>query len=116
MPERDILVPPITRAQLQATPDATVFRIGHFTVLLKLNDAFWLTDSVFAEGATPFQWLGLKRFHQPPIKDLILSDDHPGPPRPQRQPAPSCYTELFFIPLGVGDRLVAWGVPASKVQ
>ena len=124
VPEGDIPVLPITRAQLLAAPDATIFRIGHSTVLLKLNGAFWLTDPVFAERASPFQWLGPKRFHQPPIsiedlppiKGVILSHDHYDHLDENAILRLAAKTEFFLTPLGVGDRLIAWGVPASKVQ
>lgn len=53
-------------------------------MLLKLHDKFWITDPVFAERASPVQWAGPKRFHQPPIsleqlppiEAVILSHDH----------------------------------------
>lgn len=124
VPEGDIPVQPITRAQLLAAPDATVFRMGHSTVLLKLNGAFWLTDPVFAERASPFQWLGPKRFHQPPIsiedlppiKGVILSHDHYDHLDEDAILRLAAKTEFFLTPLGVGDRLIAWGIDAAKVQ
>jgi L-ascorbate metabolism protein UlaG (beta-lactamase superfamily) len=124
VPEGDIPVLPITRAQLQAAPDATVFRLGHSTVLLKLGGAFWLTDPVFAERASPFQWLGPKRFHQPPIsiedlppiKGVILSHDHYDHLDQDAILRLAAKTEFFLTPLGVGDRLIDWGITASKVQ
>ena len=57
----------LTRAQLLAAPDRSLFRLGHSTVLLKLRGEFWLTDPVFSERASPVQWAGPKRFHAPPI-------------------------------------------------
>ncbi|MFH7572316.1 MBL fold metallo-hydrolase, partial [Pseudomonas syringae group genomosp. 7] len=61
-----------------------VYRLGQSTVLLKLRDQFWVTDPVFAERASPVQWAGPQRFHQPPIsleelppiKAVILSHNH----------------------------------------
>ena len=124
VPEGDIPVQPITRAQLLAAPDATVFRMGHSTVLLKLNGAFWLTDPVFSDRASPFQWLGPKRFHQPPIsiedlppiKGVIMSHDHYDHLDEDAIRRLAAKTEHFLTPLGVGDRLVAWGVDPAKVQ
>lgn len=124
VPEGDIPVLPITRAQLLAAPDATVFRLGHSTVLLKLNGAFWLTDPVFAERASPFQWLGPKRFHQPPIsiedlpplKAVILSHDHYDHLDQDAILRLSAKTEFFLTPLGVGDRLIDWGINSAKVR
>jgi hypothetical protein len=76
----------LTRAQLDAAPDRSLYRLGHSTMLLKLRDKFWLTDPVFAERASPFRNLGPKRFHAPPIaladlpplRGVILSQDQHG--------------------------------------
>lgn len=38
----------LTREQLLAAPDHSVFRLGHSTVLLKMRGKFWVTDPVFA--------------------------------------------------------------------
>ncbi len=124
VPVGDIPVQPITRKQLLAAPDATVFRLGHSTLLLKLRGEFWLTDPVFSERASPFQWLGPKRFHQspisiedlPPIKGVILSHDHYDHLDYDAILQLAAKTEHFLTPLGVGDRLIAWGVDVAKVQ
>lgn len=124
VPEGDIPVQPITRAQLLAAADGTVFRMGHSTVLMKLNGAFWLTDPVFSDRASPFQWLGPKRFHQPPIsiedlppiKGIILSHDHYDHLDEDAIRRLAAKTEVFLTPLGVGDRMIAWGVDPAKVQ
>ena len=66
-PAEPIPVRPLTRLELEAAADHSVYRLGHSTMLLKLNGKFWLTDPVYAERASPFQWAGPKRFHAPPI-------------------------------------------------
>ncbi|NYZ63038.1 hypothetical protein H0E82_09735 [Luteimonas sp. SJ-16] len=79
-----IPVVPLTRAELDAAPDRSLYRLGHCTVLMKLRGGFWITDPVFAERASPVQWAGPKRFHAPPIaladlpplRGVILSHDH----------------------------------------
>jgi L-ascorbate metabolism protein UlaG (beta-lactamase superfamily) len=105
-------------------PDRSLFRLGHSTVLLKLNGHFWLTDPVFSERASPVQWAGPQRFHQPPIsidelppiKGVILSHDHYDHLDHAAVLKLAAKTEHFITPLGVGDRLISWGVPAAKVQ
>ena len=67
MPDRAIPVQVMTREGLIAAPDNSVWRLGHSTLLLKLQGTFWLTDPVFSERASPVQWFGPKRWHQPPI-------------------------------------------------
>ncbi|WP_249441569.1 MBL fold metallo-hydrolase, partial [Acinetobacter baumannii] len=69
---------------LLSSPDRSLFRLGHATILLNLLNEFWLTDPVFSEFALPFNLIGPKRVHQPPIssanlppiKGVILSHNH----------------------------------------
>ncbi len=124
VPRAPIPVQRLTAAALTAAPDASVFRLGHSTLLLKLNGAFWLTDPVFCERASPVQWAGPKRFHPPPIaldelppiQGVLLSHDHYDHLDPVAIQRLAPTVEVFFTPLGVGDRLIAWGVDPSKVR
>lgn len=124
VPSQPIPVLAITQQQLLDAPDRSLFRLGHSTVLLKLNGQFWLTDPVFSERASPVQWAGPQRFHQPPIsiedlppiKGVILSHDHYDHLDFDAVKKLAAKTDHFITPLGVGDRLIAWGIPASKVQ
>jgi L-ascorbate metabolism protein UlaG (beta-lactamase superfamily) len=123
-PAGDIPVLPLSRQQLLAAPNNSVFRLGHSTVLLKLRNQFFLTDPVFAERASPVQWAGPQRFHQPPIsladlppiKAVILSHNHYDHLDHMAIKALIDKTEHFLAPIGVGDTLIEWGVPAAKVQ
>ncbi|HEX5343975.1 MAG TPA: MBL fold metallo-hydrolase [Duganella sp.] len=124
VPSLPIPVHAITQQQLMDAPDRSLFRLGHSTVLLKLNGHFWLTDPVFSERASPVQWAGPQRFHAPPIsieelppiKGIILSHDHYDHLDRAAVMALAGKTEHFITPTGVGDRLIAWGIPAGKVQ
>ncbi|MET0267612.1 MAG: MBL fold metallo-hydrolase [Duganella sp.] len=124
VPRSAIPVHAMTQQQLLAAPDRTLFRLGHSTVLLKLHGGFWLTDPVFSERASPVQWAGPQRFHAPPIsidalpplKGIILSHDHYDHLDHAAVMQLASKTEHFITPLGVGDRLIAWGIPAHKVQ
>jgi L-ascorbate metabolism protein UlaG (beta-lactamase superfamily) len=117
-------VTPLTRAQLEAAPDRSLFRLGHSTMLLKLRGGFWITDPVFAERASPVQWMGPRRFHAPPIalqdlpplRGVILSHDHYDHLDRDTVVQLAQRTDVFLAPLGVGDRLVAWGVNPRKVR
>ncbi|MEH6490567.1 MBL fold metallo-hydrolase [Halopseudomonas sp.] len=124
VPKRPIPVQPLTRDDLLAAPDNSVWRLGHSSLVFKLNGEFWLTDPVFSERASPVQWFGPKRFHAPPIsidelppiKVVVLSHnhydhlDHAAICRLQHK------VERFITPLGVGATLVRWGVPPGKVR
>ncbi|NYH16370.1 hypothetical protein GGD41_003598 [Paraburkholderia bryophila] len=58
VPTGALPVDTLTRAQIDAAPDRSLYRLGHSTLLLKLRGQFWLTDPVFAERASPFRRLG----------------------------------------------------------
>lgn len=124
VPVGSIPVFELSRAQLEAAPDNTLYRLGHSTLLLKMQGVFWLTDPVFSERASPVQWAGPKRFHDapisiaelPPIKGVILSHDHYDHLDQAAILALTEKVEHFVTPTGVGDHLIAWGIPAEKVH
>ncbi|ALN94207.1 beta-lactamase superfamily domain protein [Lysobacter gummosus] len=114
----------LTPEQLAQAPDHSLFRLGHSTMLIKLRGGWWITDPVFAERASPVQWIGPKRFHAPPIaladlprlRGVILSHDHFDHLDYDTVLQLAKTAEVFLTPLGVGDRLIAWGVDADKVR
>ena len=124
VPRAPIPVQRLDAAGLAAAPDASLFRLGHSTLLMKLAGEFWLTDPVFSERASPVQWAGPKRFHAPPIsiaelppiKGVILSHDHSDHLDSAAVLELAPKVDMFISPLGVGDRLIAWGIPAAKVR
>lgn len=117
-------VQPLTLEQLQSAADQTLYRLGHSTVLLKLQGRFFMTDPVFSDRASPFSFAGPRRFHAPPLalEDLpeleavILSHDHYDHLDEATIKALAPKVRHFLTPLGVGQRLIDWGVPADKVQ
>jgi L-ascorbate metabolism protein UlaG (beta-lactamase superfamily) len=114
----------VTPDDLASAPDNSLWRLGHSTVLLKVRGHFFLTDPVFSERASPVQWAGPKRFHAPPIildelppiKAVLLSHDHYDHLDHATILHLAARVGVFLTPLGVGDRLIAWGVPAHKVR
>ncbi|WP_342316667.1 MBL fold metallo-hydrolase [Lysobacter sp. FW306-1B-D06B] len=124
VPAAALPVDGLTRAQLEAAPDRSLFRLGHSTMLIKLRGGFWITDPVFAERASPVQWAGPKRFHAPPIaledlpplRGVIISHDHYDHLDRETVLQLAQTTGVFLTPLGVGDRLIAWGVSPDQVR
>jgi L-ascorbate metabolism protein UlaG (beta-lactamase superfamily) len=123
-PHAPVPVHTLTRAELDAAPDRSLYRLGHSTILLKLRGHWWLTDPVFSERASPVQWAGPKRFHAPPIaidelppiRGVLLSHDHYDHLDHAAIQALAGKVEVFLAPLGVGDRLAEWGVPKDKIR
>ncbi len=126
VPVDPIPVRPITTAQLESLdPQANhVVRIGHSSHLLKLQGKFWLIDPVFGERASPFSFLGPKRFHAPPltleqlppIEGLILSHDHYDHLDVPTIEYLARRVQRYFVPLGVKKRLIEMGVPADRIE
>ena len=123
-PEAAPQVLPLTRTELDAAPDRSLFRLGHSTLLIKLRGGWWITDPVFAERASPVQWAGPKRFHAPPIaledlpplRGVLLSHDHYDHLDRATVRKLATRADVFLTPLGVGKRLEKWGIPARKVR
>ena len=97
--------------------------LGHSTVLLEIDGWRILTDPVWGPRASPFSFLGPKRFQPVPvaIKDLpkldavLISHDHYDH---LDYPSVRALAKLrvpIITSLGVGKHLEAWGVPAERI-
>lgn len=114
----------LSRAELDAAPDRSLYRLGHSTLLMKLRGQWWLTDPVFSKRVSPLPFAGPKRFNAPPItieelppvRGVILSHDHYDHLDHSAIRALDGKVDLFLAPLGVGDRLASWGIARDKIQ
>lgn len=121
-PNGEIPVAPLSPALLQQQGDA-IYRLGHSTMLIRLNGEYILIDPVFSERASPLQWVGPKRFHPSPIsieqlpqiKLVIISHDHYDHLDKTAIKRLADKVEYFVTPLKVGDYLIDWGIEASRV-
>jgi len=108
---------------LEQSRGSVLYRLGHSTVLLKLGDDYVMTDPVFSERASPLQWLGPKRFHQPPIEiqalpkisAVVVSHDHYDHLDKRSIVELADKTGHFIVPLRVGDHLRRWGIPEAQI-
>lgn len=58
VPNKEIPILSLSKEQLLSAPDRSLFRLGHSTILLKLQNEFWLTDPVFQSVHHLFNGLG----------------------------------------------------------
>lgn len=119
----DIPVVSLTSRNLKTMEDYSVIRLAHSCLLFKLENKFILTDPVFSKRASPFTWVGPKRFHDmpidiqslPPIHAVIISHDHYDHLDKKSIKALYHKVDYFYTPLKVGKRLECFGVPSSKI-
>lgn len=97
--------------------------LGHSAILIEMEGYRILTDPVFSERASPFQWIGPKRFHPVPVtaQDLpeldviVISHDHYDHLDYHTIKKLAQKTKKFIVPLGVGVHLLKWGISANKI-
>lgn len=97
--------------------------LGHSSVLIEIDGLRLLTDPVLSDRASPVPFAGPKRFtppaltvdQLPPIDAIILSHDHYDHLDRQTIHALAPRVGHFYTTLGVGQRLIAWGVDAARV-
>jgi len=95
----------------------TVTWIGHSTMLIQLEGLNILTDPMWSERASPFQFAGPKRYTPPgmkitdlpPINVVLLTHDHYD--HCDKNTLKKLGDKpLYIIPLGVGKLLKSWGI------
>ena len=97
--------------------------LGHSTVYLQLDGVRILTDPVWGPRASPFRWLGPKRFYAPlitiedlPVPQVVaISHDHYDHLDRDTLRRIRHWDTCFIVPLGVGARLLDWGVPLERI-
>ncbi|WP_421870569.1 MBL fold metallo-hydrolase [Motiliproteus sp.] len=101
-----------------------IYRLGHSSMLIRLDAEYLLIDPVFSDRASPVQWMGPKRFHPvpvaldslPSIKAVIISHDHYDHLDKASIQALADRVEHFLTPLGVGQYLRDWGIDSSRIK
>ncbi|WP_232365088.1 MBL fold metallo-hydrolase [Salinimonas marina] len=124
-PADAIPVQSLSTAQLQALPDTGIFfaKLGHSTVLFKIDGRYLLTDPMFARRASPFSFMGPERFHPMPITieelpsilAVLLSHNHYDHLDEDSIRALKDKTRHFVVPLGLKSQLLKWGVEPGSI-
>jgi L-ascorbate metabolism protein UlaG (beta-lactamase superfamily) len=98
--------------------------LGHSSLLISAEGVTILVDPVFEERASPYKWMGPKRFHPPPVivADLppidvvLVTHDHYDHLEQSTVVALASEVRWYLVPLGVGKLLEEWGVPPEKIM
>jgi L-ascorbate metabolism protein UlaG (beta-lactamase superfamily) len=123
IPKDAIPLATLTPAILAQSTEDAVYRLGHSTLLMRIDGEYLLIDPVFSERASPVQWAGPKRFHQSPIsiadlpaiKTVIISHDHYDHLDKAAIEQLAAKVQHFVTPLNVGQYLTEWGVDPIQV-
>jgi L-ascorbate metabolism protein UlaG (beta-lactamase superfamily) len=110
-----------------SAPPAKGLRIiwlGHSSVLIEQDGFRYMIDPVFSDYASPVQFAGPLRFHEPPIalKDLpkidavLISHDHYDHLDMKTIRHLSVKGTQFYVPMGIGALLEKWDVPNEQIN
>lgn len=113
----------LKKEDLEQMEDYSVVRFGHSTLLFKIENEFILTDPVFSNRASPFSFMGPKRFHESPIqidelpniKSVIISHDHYDHLDKKSIKQLKNKVETFYTTLEVGRHLMKFGVHRRQI-
>ncbi len=123
VPSKGIPIEELSKEHLAKVQGDLLYRLGHSTIMMRLNGEYLLADPVFSDRASPVQWAGPKRFHPNPIaienlpniRAVIISHDHYDHLDVASIKQLNNKVEQFVVPLNVGQRLIDWGVDKSKI-
>lgn len=97
---------------------------GHSSFFLQMDGLNILLDPMFGMVPAPHPWLGDDRFNKempleveklPRIDAIIFSHDHYDHLDYETILKLKDKTKHYFVPLGLGVHLEAWGIPADKI-
>jgi L-ascorbate metabolism protein UlaG (beta-lactamase superfamily) len=121
----DVAIPVQTPELGAPSTEVQVTWMGHSTMLVELDGVRILTDPVFCERASPFQWMGPARFHPTPlpldglpdVDAIVISHDHYDHLDYESVSWLAENSDVpFLVPLGIGAHLEAWGMPADRIH
>lgn len=110
--------------QNDTTGNLYVNWLGHAALLLQKEGKYILTDPMLSKRASPFSFLGPKRYNPSPIatedlpdlEAIIISHDHYDHLDYETIVKLKERTKFFYVPLGVAATLIYWGIEPSKIK
>jgi len=126
-PEKPLPVVQVDSMTIASKHDslARVSWFGHSAFLLEIAGKNILLDPMLGKNAGPHPWLGPSRFSDgipieieklPQIDAVVYSHDHYDHLDYESVLKLKDKVKKFFLPLGVGSHLVAWGVDENKIH
>ena len=123
VPKEELPIESLTKKDIENLEDYSVVRFGHSTLFFKLENKLILTDPVFGLRASPFSFIGPKRFHKSPIDieelpdiDIVLiSHDHYDHLDEYSIKKLKDKVGKFYVPMGVSARLQKYGIDKEKI-
>lgn len=123
VPERALPHHTVDLKMMEDNEGFSMVKIGHSTILIRLNNDYWMFDPMFSDRASPVSFAGPKRYTPPALelekvprlKGVLISHDHFDHLDQDSIKALIDKTEHFYVPLGVKDILLNWGVPSANV-
>jgi L-ascorbate metabolism protein UlaG (beta-lactamase superfamily) len=97
--------------------------LGHATTLVEVDGVRILTDPIWSDRCSPFQWIGPKRFFSPPLElelagridVVVISHDHFDHLDMATIRRLAATATRFVVPLGIGSHLERWGVEPARL-
>ena len=120
----EVLEPDPTLIQQEADTIKRITWFGHSAFLLELADKKILIDPMFGSSPSPISFMGTKRFTEglplevdelPEIDAVVLSHDHYDHLDYGSIMKLKSKVKAYYVPLGVGAHLKAWGIPDSSI-
>jgi L-ascorbate metabolism protein UlaG (beta-lactamase superfamily) len=105
-------------------PGLRAWWLGHASSLIEIDGVRILTDPMFSQRASPFQFLGPARLHPSPlpleqwknIDAVVISHDHFDHLDMDTIRHLSKTGSHFYVGLGIGAHLLRWEVPAGQIH
>ncbi len=125
-PTFEVPVLKISAADLAKAPGSGLraWWLGHASVLLEIDGVRILTDPVFLQRTSPFQFLGPARLHPPPlplpewtnIDAVVITHDHFDHLDMGSIQQLAKGGTHFYVGLGIGAHLQRWSVPPAQIH
>ncbi|RXH57913.1 MBL fold metallo-hydrolase [Granulicella sibirica] len=125
LPRTPVPVGHPTSSSLASLPGSglRVTWFGHSSALLEIDGSRILIDPFWGERASPLSWFGPRRWYPPlialndmgPIDLVLISHDHYDHLDYATIHAMRTWKTSFIVPLGMGPRLVDWGIPKESI-